>query len=74
MYPGLYFTQYFYRRVVEMGKREHVLGMQTECTLRVEVQTCHSLTHMLILDQSVKLRLVRHAEDHSHTTVFDHVA
>lgn len=29
---------------------------------------------MLILDECVQLRLVRHAEDHSHAAVFDHVA
>lgn len=33
-----------------------------------------SLTHMLILDERVQLRLVRHAEDHSHAAVFDHIA
>lgn len=68
-YPGLYLTQYFYKR--EDAKTcEEFLKVQREALQGDR----HSLTHMLILDQCVQLRLVRHAEDHSHAAVLDHVA
>lgn len=69
-YPGLYFTQYFYKK-----DRKGVLGTSLKARGR-DAFTCDgdSLTHVLILDECVQLRLVRHAEDNSHAAVFDHVA
>lgn len=68
-YPGLYFTQYFYEKGFAKTC-EDFLKMQREAPKSER----HSLTHMLILDERLQLRLVRHAEDHPHAAVFDHVA
>lgn len=66
-YPGLYFTQYLYKTGLQRPVRNLSKCKWFQCD-------GGSLTHMLILDECVQLRLVRHAEDHSHAAIFDHVA
>lgn len=78
-YPGLYFTQYFYKKHMQTERmyvrhtclKNKISKITQLIVWALCVRVC--VSYMLILDYGLQLWFVRHIENHSYPTVFDDI-
>lgn len=76
-YPGLYFTQYFYKKHMQTERMyvRHTWLKNKICKITQLILCAHCVrfSYMLILDYGLQLWFVWHIENHSYPTVFDDI-